>query len=388
MSQTGPALEKSMSSMESIKLPVTTPGTVRSLKVRRYGRPGARPKAYVQAGIHADELPANLAAHHLAGLLEAADRAGAVLGEVVLVPLANPVGLSNVIFNDHQGRHHAQSGQNFNRGWPNVAEAVAEALGPHLGADAEANGEMVRRAVSEELAKLVAGNEAESLRLVLMKLAADADFVLDLHTDSEAELHLYVDPGQWPGAADLAGFLGASVVMLCRNSGNDPFEETVCRPWWLTAERAAQAKLEPPLTVVVELRGEGDVSDDLARRDADALLRFLAHRGVIAGSGDAPPEFDGIAAPLEATEIVKAPAGGIVVYRKALGDWVKAGEAIADIVDPLGDGEAARTPVLASTDGRLFARARRNLAWPGAPLAKVQGREPLPGRVPGKLMYD
>jgi uncharacterized protein len=381
-----------MSISQTIDLPVTTPGTVRSLKVRRYGRPGARPKAYVQAGIHADELPANLAAHHLAGLLEAADRAGAVLGEVVLVPLANPVGLSNVIFNDHQGRHHAQSGQNFNRGWPNVAEAVAAAVGPHLGADggadAKANGDLVRRAVTEELDKLVAGNEAESLRLVLMKLAADADFVLDLHTDSEAELHLYVDPDQWPGAADLAGFLGASVVMLCRNSGNDPFEETVSRPWWLTAERVPQARLEPPFTVVVELRGEGDVSDDLARRDADALLRFLAHRGVIAGSGEAPPEFAGIAAPLEATEIVKAPAGGIVVYRKALGDWVGAGEAIADIVDPLGDGDGARTPVLACTDGRLFARARQNLAWPGAPLAKVQGREPLPGRVPGRLMYD
>ncbi|HUE47217.1 MAG TPA: succinylglutamate desuccinylase/aspartoacylase family protein [Aestuariivirgaceae bacterium] len=377
-----------MTSIESIDLPVTTPGTVRSLKVRRYGRPGARPKAYVQAGIHADELPANLAAHHLAGLLEAADRAGDVAGEVVLVPLANPIGLSNVIFNDHQGGHHAQSGQNFNRGWPNVAEAVADAVGPHLGADAEANGGLVRRAVAEELAKLVAGNEAESLRLVLMKLAADADFVLDLHTDAQAELHLYVDPDQWPGAADLAGFLGATVVMLCRNSGNDPFEETVSRPWWLTAERAPNAKLEPPFTVVVELRGEGDVSDDLARQDADALLRFLAHRGVIAGSGDAPPAFDGIAAPLEATEIVKAPAGGIVVYRKGLGDWVGAGEAIADIVDPLGDGEGARTPVLACTSGRLFARARQNLAWPGAPLAKVQGREPLPGRLPGRLMYD
>jgi uncharacterized protein len=377
-----------MTSTESIDLPVTTPGTVRSLKVRRYGRPGARPKAYVQAGIHADELPANLAAHHLAGLLEAADRAGSVVGEVVLVPLANPVGLSNVIFNDHQGRHHAQSGQNFNRGWPNFAYAVADAVSGRVGADARANGDMVRRAVAEELDKLVAGNEAESLRLVLMKLAADADFVLDLHTDAEAELHLYVDPDQWPGAADLAGFLGASVVMLCRNSGNDPFEETVSRPWWLTAQRAPDAKLEPPFTVVVELRGEGDVSDDLARRDADALLRFLAHRGVIADSGEAPPAFDGIAAPLEATEIVKAPAGGIVVYHKDLGDWVGAGEAIADIVDPLGDGAGARTPVLASTDGRLFARARQNLAWPGAPLAKVQGREPLPGRVPGKLMYD
>lgn len=377
-----------MTSTERIALPVTTPGTNRSLSVRRYGRPGARPKAYVQAGIHADELPANLVAHHLAGRLETADRAGDVLGEVVLVPLANPIGLSHVVLNDHQGRHHAQSGQNYNRGWPNVAEAVAEAISRQLGGDAGENGELVRRAVAEELAKVVPGNEAESLRLVLMKLAADADIVLDLHTDSEAELHLYVDPAHWPGASDLAGFLEASVVMLCRNSGNDPFEETVSYPWWLAVEKAPQAPLNPPLTVVVELRGEADVSDDLARRDADALLRFLAHRGVLRGKGVVPPEFTGIAAPLEATEIVKAPAGGIVVYAKALGDWVSAGEAIAEIVDPLGDGKLARTPVKASTDGRVFARARQKLAWPGAPLAKVQGLSPLPGRVPGRLMYD
>jgi uncharacterized protein len=272
-----------MTSTDTIALPVTTPGTSRSLKVRRYGRPGARPKTYVQAGIHADELPANLVAHHLAGLLGEADRAGAVLGEIVLVPLANPIGLSNILFNDHLGRHHAPSGQNFNRGWPNVAEAVAEAVRGRLGDDGEANAALVRRAIAEELDNVATGNEAETLRLGLMKLAADADVVLDLHTDSEAELHLYVDPAHWPGAADLAGLLGASVVMTCRGSGNDPFEETVSRPWWLAGEGAPEAPLELPLAAVVELRGEGDVSDELAGRDADALLRFLVQRGVVAG---------------------------------------------------------------------------------------------------------
>jgi uncharacterized protein len=377
-----------MTSTDTVALPVTTPGTSRSLKVRRFGRPGARPKAYIQAGIHADELPANLVAHHLGELLEAAERAGAVTGEVVLVPLANPIGLANVLFDAHQGRHHAQSGQNFNRGWPDVAEAVAEAVGQHLRRDAGANAALVRRAVAAELDTIVAGNEAEALRLALMKLAADADLVLDLHTDSEAELHLYVDPDQWPGAADLAGLLGASVVMLCRGSGNDPFEETVYRPWWLARQKAADAALEMPLTVVVELRGQEDVSDELARPDAEALMRFLAHRGVLAGTGEAPPAFTGIAAALEATDVVKAAAGGIVVYKKELGDWVAAGEVIAEIVDPLGDGEAARTPVAAATEGRLFTRTRQRLAWPGAPIAKVQGRTPLPNRVPGKLMYD
>ncbi|MFW6077709.1 MAG: hypothetical protein ACOC71_08140, partial [Hyphomicrobiales bacterium] len=287
-----------------------------------------------------------------------------------------------------QGRHHAQSGQNFNRGWPNVAEAVAETVGGRLGVDGQANTALVRRALADELDRQVAGNEAEGLRLVLMKLAADADIVLDLHTDAEAELHLYVDPFHWPGAADLAGLLGASVVMLCRDSGNDPFEETVFRHWWRAHGTAPEAALELPLTAVVELRGEADVSDELARRDAEALLRFLAHRGVVAGAVDAPPAFTGIAAALEATEIVKAPAGGIVVYKKELGDTVEVGDVIAEIVDPQGDGTAARTPVPATTEGRLFTRASQRLAWPGAVLGKVQGSVALPGRVPGKLMYD
>ncbi|HUE46142.1 MAG TPA: succinylglutamate desuccinylase/aspartoacylase family protein [Aestuariivirgaceae bacterium] len=377
-----------MTHIDTIALPVTTPGTTRSLKVHHYGRAGARPKAYVQAGIHADELPANLAAQHLAGLLAGADRAGVVLGEIVLVPLANPIGLSHILFNHHQGRYHAQSGHNFNRGWPNVADGVAQAVRDRLGGDGEVNLALLRAAVAEELGKVVPGNEVESLQLLLMKLAADADLVLDLHTDSEAELHLYVDPAHWPGAADLAGLLGASVVLFCRNSGNDPFEETVSRPYWLASQSATDAPIALPLSVVVELRGEADVSDELARRDAEAVMRFLAQRGVIAGSGETPPAFTGIAAPLEATEIVKAPVGGILVYKKELGEQVAAGETIAEIVDPLADGAGARTAVVATADGRLFARARQRLAWPGATLGKVQGLTPLPGRVPGKLMYD
>jgi hypothetical protein len=42
--------------------------------------------------------------------------------------------------------------------------------------------------------------------------------------------------------------------MLCRGSGNDPFEETVSRPYWLASEGAPQAPLAVPVSVVVELR--------------------------------------------------------------------------------------------------------------------------------------
>ncbi|MEZ5600227.1 MAG: hypothetical protein R3F36_04160 [Candidatus Competibacteraceae bacterium] len=42
---------------DHLELPAPAPGTRRALRVHRYGTPGARPKAYFQAALHADEIP-------------------------------------------------------------------------------------------------------------------------------------------------------------------------------------------------------------------------------------------------------------------------------------------------------------------------------------------
>ncbi|OYY09383.1 MAG: hypothetical protein B7Y70_10275, partial [Rhizobiales bacterium 35-68-8] len=69
-----------------------------SVTVLRFGTPGARPKAYLQAGLHADEFPGMLALRHLAAELAVADAEGRITGEVVVVPQANPVGLTQQKF--------------------------------------------------------------------------------------------------------------------------------------------------------------------------------------------------------------------------------------------------------------------------------------------------
>ena len=76
-----------------IELPSPAPGTQRTLRVHRYGTPGARPKAYFQATLHADEIPGLLVAQHLLRGLEQAQAEGRIIGEVVVVPVANPIGL-------------------------------------------------------------------------------------------------------------------------------------------------------------------------------------------------------------------------------------------------------------------------------------------------------
>ena len=72
----------------------STPGTTHRLTSLHFGTPGGGPKAYIQASLHADEVPAMLVAWHLRRHLEALDAAGRLQGEVVLVPAANPIGLA------------------------------------------------------------------------------------------------------------------------------------------------------------------------------------------------------------------------------------------------------------------------------------------------------
>lgn len=360
----------------------------RSLTVHRFGQPGARPKVYVQAGIHAGELAAPMTAHHLAHRLKAADDAGEVIGEIIVVPIANPLGLSQVLNGDHLGRHDLETGLNFNRGFFDTSEAVVKAVANQLGQDVDANTGTVRAAIAAALEDIAPRFAVDDLHLELQKLSHDADIVLDLHTDSDSELHLFVDPAQWPQAEDLAADLGANVVMLARNSGSNPFEETAAAPYVAVQEAYGDHAIDLPLTVVVELRGVADVSDELAEQDAAALFTFLQRRGVLSGDPGPLPAFTGVAAPFEHTTFIWVTAPGIVAYKKPLGAMVETGDVIAEIVDVSAiSTDGARTPIKAETSGRFFARSLSKLARPGQEIGKIFGTSPVEGRT-GNLLSD
>src|SRR6185436_19465984 len=130
----------------AIPLPSMTPGTRGSIPYHRFGRAGARPKAYLQAAIHANELPGAMALHHLMPMLVAADRAKRIRGEIVVVPTVNPIGLSQLVGNNHLGRYDFVGRENFNRNWLDLSGPIAERVGDDLGSDARENVTMIRRA--------------------------------------------------------------------------------------------------------------------------------------------------------------------------------------------------------------------------------------------------
>jgi predicted deacylase len=364
---------------ETILLPGVASGVRRELTVLRFGRPGARPKGYLQAGLHADELPGMLVLRELAALLAESQ----VTGEVVVVPVANPVGLGQQVLGYLRGRYEANTGANFNRGYADLA-VVGDTVAGRLGPDPFANVAVIRAAMREALDEAPPLGEIAALRHALLGLAHDADLVLDLHADNEAALHLYVGTPLWPDAADLAAELGAEAVLLAEVSGGNPFDEACSGPWWALARRFPDAPIPPAcLAATVELRSNNAADEGLARQDAHALLRLLVRRGLVVGEAGPLPPLRCEATPLEAMQQVIASSAGIVLYRARLGDRLAPGDVVAEIVDPLGPA----VPVEARTAGVLFARHDQPYAWPGKVIGKIAGREPLPERR-GELLTD
>jgi predicted deacylase len=378
-------------SIERITLNSMSPGTERFLKVHRYGKKGARPKAYLQASIHSDEIPGMLAAHHLMGLLDAAESRGEIVGEIVLVPVANPIGLGQIINGSHSGRYELRGGGNFNRHWPDLFDGVRELAEPKLGQDPAANVAAIRAAIGARIARLPMDTELACLKASLARLAYDSDMVLDLHCDDEALMHVYMQPVHWPDFQDLAAELGARASLLCVDSEANSFDETFSLPWTKMAAALGHKYPIPSacFATTVEFRGQADVFDELAERDAAGLYRFLQRHGAIAGNPGPAPALLCAGTDLAATDIVRAPKAGVVAYKVELGASVKRGDLIAEIVDPLADSpNQARTPVRAVNDGLVLSRCLRKLVAPGEGISMIVGAETLAHRKAGALLSD
>jgi len=361
--------------MHSTKHPIAIEDSVATLNLTsfHYGAPGSGKKVYIQAAIHADEVPAMLVAHLLRGQLDKLDAEGKIKGEIILVPAANPLGLSQVMHGAPFGRYDLSTGLNFNRSYRHVAAALKDALAGRLGADAAANVALIRELARNEVAAWEPADNAATLKKILLGMAIDADIVLDLHCDNEAVLHMYTGTPLVDVIQPLADLMGARVLLVAKESGGEAFDEACSRVWWDLADHFIDAAIPPACAAVtVELRGENDVNYDYAQQDADAILQYLAHVGVLDIPANALPAAHCGPTQLDAVEPLVAPHAGVLVFRKKLGDRVAAGEPIADVVNPV-SGQV--TPVAASRAGLLFASTAHRHLLRGMHICKVAGTD-------------
>jgi uncharacterized protein len=370
--------------MQAHTHPISLPGssTAYQLASFHFGTPGSGKKVYIQAALHADEVPPMLVAQFLRRELLALEAAGKLRGEVILVPAANPIGLAQAIQGTPFGRFDLSTGTNFNRAYKHVAEDLKASLAGKLGADPAANVALVRAHARASVASWQPATDAESLKKLLLSMAIDADIVLDLHCDNEAVLHMYAGTPLAEQARPLAALLGAHALLLALEAGEEPFDEACSRLWWDLGAHFGPATPLPAacMSTTVELRGEMDVNYDYAEKDARALLAWLALEGVIDAPTPVLPASLCEPTPLEGVQPLSAPHAGVLVFLKKLGEKVQPGDTVADIIDPV-SGKA--TPLTASVAGVIFARTAHRHLLRGMQVAKIAG--PVAYRA-GKLL--
>lgn len=296
----------------------------------RFEGDGSGPRVHLQAGVHADEIAGMLVLHQLLPRLQACQEQGRLRGTVTVVPQANPFGICQFRQGKLLGRFHEATGQNFNRGF------------------------------DQSLSQARPANTLAQWQKSLVQLAQDADLVLDLHTDDEALPYLYIHRSFWPeqGLA-LAAALRAEVVIVWDEGGDGSFEETIINHG------------SPRLAATIELRGQADVSDVLAKQDADGIWAWLCINGVIDEMA-AIDEWQGEVVDMGCMETALAPCAGVLVFEKHLGDEVQEGERFARIIGRPGDVHS-EVMLHAVQVGRMVTSHRERLVAKGSVVAKFTG---------------
>ena len=360
-------------------LPASSPGNSRTLTAIYYGDHSNPNKAYIQAGLHANEAPGFMAMHHLIEKLDAADKADQINGQIILVPVANPIGISQWRDQRLEGRFDFYNSINFNREHLDLTERIAERVKDRLGSDPAENVALIRQAAAETLESILPEDEAGYLKYLLLSLSYDAQIVLDLHCDDQAVMHVYLGTPLWPAAADLSAQLGAEVTLLAEDSGVTPFDEACSRIWWQLADKFPNRPIPSAcLSATVEFRGITDVTHEYGQEDAENIFCFLQRRGIIKGNAPDLPSLRNEATPLRGVAHVKASVPGVVVFLKKPGDRIKKGDIIAEIINPVEERQVNRTTVVRSEiEGILFSTRTDHYARPGRILAKIAGKTPI-----------
>ncbi len=342
--------------------PGDTPGLEWTLVVLTFkGTAPSAPKAYLQAALHGSEFPGVAALHFLIPLLEKAESSGLLLGDVTIVPHANPIAMAQWINGEHQGRFELFSRTNFNRDHFRLDDFDTSSL-PALDAPIAAD---IR------------------LKAELLRLALPHDIVLDLHCDQESEQYMYIHQDFWPGMKDLAVAINCTSVLTWDLTADAAFEEAVANPVIKTKADAPDYKRRAVTTI--EFAGLADVSAEKGLADGKGLYEFLVNRGTIKGKSTLGlASFNGPVTPLENVEMVRSPIGGMVFYHVIPGDEVSEGQKLVTLVHEVGNPKT-ETVITAPQAGRILTRRHVRFVRRGDDLLKLLAAKPSKTAKPGSL---
>lgn len=291
------------------------------------------PSVYMQASMHASELQGNTV---MVELLEYFKKYQPK-GNVYLIPQCNPIGKDVFIGAGHQGRFDSATGDNFNRyyNYPKIdyKTFVKEYIKSSIEEYKKAFEELLQTQIQKELANEWELSRARRLNLIVQQEAQKADFVLDLHTDTDAITYLYTAEF----AKETAEKFGYKHTLVIDNDqAGGALDEAIFNPWWqLAQEFKKQGRDEYVLKegYTLELGSEEYINFEDAKMQSQGILNYLSSKNII----DSPFKTDRLHKDIIHNDIsnykhIKAVEGGLYEWFINAGDEFKAGDVIGQYI--------------------------------------------------------
>ena len=312
---------------EKISVGQDASGTELEIKVIKIkGQNEQAPMIYMQASMHAAEIQGNAVIFEL--LQHFTQQRP--LGDMMIIPQCNPIGLSHRSGAGHQGRFDAMNGDNWNRYYlqPNIDYYTF--VKTHSTVKTENYKKAFKALLLDEINQALSEpyllTRAKKMAYHLQKFAVQADIVLDFHTDTCAIDYLY-SPLY---AKEDAKFFGCEHVLLIDNKFGGALDEAIFYPWWTLQKHFLQAGRNDTVLInsfTLELGSEEMICGRKAKHQTQGVLNYLANKQVIndaKGHKIKPSQFHN----RDNFKAIYAPWGGLYEWFVQAGDEIKQNQVI------------------------------------------------------------
>ena len=360
--------------------PIKELATGEVLNLKTYtakGGPGAH--IHIQASVHGAELQGNAVILQLMEILNETK----INGSITFIPLANPYATNNKHGTYTYGRYNPVTGDNWNRNYVDIIPKSKFDMKKFAQDHKDLPWHEIRTIFKktlettideyiEDLKKKRTHSENNKLNLLLQKLAAPADAVLDLHTGPVATRYLYSAEYEH----EAAKYLKFKHVLLVPHAFGEAMDEACFMPWIHLVEALKEQGRDIKLDVdsfTLEFGSEETFCMSEAQKDVESIINYLKYKGVLEGT---PNQIDSVSCPLADYKTIFSPRGGLVDYHYLPGEKYKAGDTLATFynlknIDPKIPIESSKTEVKAQQDGLVINRCPSSSVHQGMELFQV-----------------
>ena len=333
------------------------------------------PSVYIQAGIHGNEHPGILVAVKLIEKIKEILSTHTLKGSITIVPLCNPIALSQTVQGEIIGRFNMHTGKNFNRNFPDLSHKVVDKCNQTLEGDIGINA--IRAVLKDMLDKHTCNDISDQMKSNVFQLASEHEIVIDLHADNRSLLHIYMPEHGTDITEILAAELDCNLAIRGFRDPEGGLDDALNYFWSVIRDKLTGCQLKMlPVAYTIELRGRYDISEILAMQDANALYNFLCRTGVIDDEVSAKQNTLAVF-PVNGIDSPKASKPGVLKLHGKLGDYIAEGDLIAEIMELSEAADGTTTELRSLTDGILFCHSFHGIVPPGQTVYKIAGTKQL-----------